>query len=180
MACAEILERELALQIIDKTLVDARNQKISSGFFIGTAGLGKSLLLAAASQSATDFAIGWSKNDEIGSGIALGSIWRSISALGVKNPFAIVKEMSLADRLATASLWLLDWAYAQKERPVLLILDDLHWADAGSLALLNHLVQSQIPSSIAILGAARPWPDQAVNLFHELASKAASRIVELE
>ena len=180
MACTEILERELALQMIDRTLADARNQKMSCGFLIGTAGLGKSLLLAAASQSATDFAVGWSKNDEIGSGIALGSIWRSISALGVKNPFAIVKETSLADRLATASLWLMEWVYAQRDRPVLLILDDLHWADAGSLALLNHLVLSQLPSSIAILGAARPWPNQAKSLIHELTAAGASRLVELE
>ena len=180
MACAEILERELALQMIDQTLSDARNRKMSSGFLIGTAGLGKSLLLSAASQSATDFAVGWSKNDEISSGIALGSIWRVISALGVDNPFAKVKETSLADRLATASLWLLEWAYTNRDKPILLILDDLHWADAGSLALLNHLVLSQLPSSIAILGAARPWPNQAANLFHELSSTGVSRLVKLE
>ncbi len=180
VACAEILERDLALQMIDSVLNDARNRKMASGFFTGTAGIGKSRLLNFAKNAASDFDVGWSRSDEIGSGIALGSIWRSITSLGVKNPFASVGGASLADRLATASLWLQDWALTQKERPLLLILDDLHWADAGSLALLNHFILSQLPTPIAILGSARPWPTQASNLFHELSDSGVSCHLDLQ
>ncbi len=180
VACAEILERDLALQMIERVLNDARNQKMASGFFTGPAGIGKSLLLNFAKDAASDFDVGWSRSDEIGSGIALGSIWRSITTLGVKDPFASVGGASLADRLATASLWLQDWALIEKERPLLLILDDLHWADAGSLALLNHFILSQLRAPIAILGSARPWPKRASNLFQELSDSGVSCHLELE
>ena len=44
----------------------------------------------------------------------------------------------------------------QARRPLLLILDDLHWADASSISLLFHLARRLAGSSILILGAYRP------------------------
>ncbi len=43
-----------------------------------------------------------------------------------------------------------------QDRPLLLILDDLHWADASSIALLFHLARRLAGSAILILGAYRP------------------------
>ena len=43
-----------------------------------------------------------------------------------------------------------------QNRPLLLILDDLHWADASSIALLFHLARRLSGCSILILGAYRP------------------------
>jgi len=43
-----------------------------------------------------------------------------------------------------------------QDRPLLLILDDLHWADASSISLLFHLARRLAGSSILILGAYRP------------------------
>jgi tetratricopeptide (TPR) repeat protein len=42
------------------------------------------------------------------------------------------------------------------ERPLVLVLDDLHWADAGSTALLFHLVRRLGQSPVLIVGAYRP------------------------
>ena len=43
-----------------------------------------------------------------------------------------------------------------REHPLLLVLDDLQWADAGSIALLFHLGRRLAGSRILVLGAYRP------------------------
>lgn len=45
---------------------------------------------------------------------------------------------------------------ARESSPVLILLDDLHWADAGSLSLLEHLVQGQFDGRLLVVGAFRP------------------------
>src|SRR5947209_2414816 len=49
--------------------------------------------------------------------------------------------------------------------PVLLALDDVHWADPDSLALLSFLCRRLAGLPVAVLGTLRPWPPGA----HELA-----------
>jgi class 3 adenylate cyclase/tetratricopeptide (TPR) repeat protein len=41
------------------------------------------------------------------------------------------------------------------EQPVVLVLDDLQWADRGSLQLLNHLVSFQLPMRVLVLATYR-------------------------
>jgi DNA-binding winged helix-turn-helix (wHTH) protein/tetratricopeptide (TPR) repeat protein len=44
---------------------------------------------------------------------------------------------------------------AARERPVVIVLDDLHWADASSLLLLRHLVRVVADSRLLVLGTYR-------------------------
>lgn len=44
---------------------------------------------------------------------------------------------------------------ASEQQPILLVLDDLQWADTGSLLLLRHLIASEIPMRLVIVGAYR-------------------------
>ncbi len=46
-------------------------------------------------------------------------------------------------------------AFAASERPLLLILDDLHWADTSTSLLLGHLLQDAEPSRLLVIGTAR-------------------------
>ena len=46
-------------------------------------------------------------------------------------------------------------AQASERAPILLVLDDLHWADPPTLQLLQHLLLSQRPSSLLVLGTYR-------------------------
>ncbi|HEY7600579.1 MAG TPA: AAA family ATPase, partial [Candidatus Limnocylindrales bacterium] len=43
-----------------------------------------------------------------------------------------------------------------RRRPLILLLDDLHWADASTLALLGYLVRQPAPAPIGFLATARP------------------------
>ncbi len=46
-------------------------------------------------------------------------------------------------------------AVASAKTPVVMVLDDLHWADAASLQLLRHLVASAIPMAVLVVGTFR-------------------------
>lgn len=43
-----------------------------------------------------------------------------------------------------------------ESKPMLLMLDDLQWTDAGSASLLMHLVERIMSSQVLIVGAYRP------------------------
>jgi DNA-binding winged helix-turn-helix (wHTH) protein/tetratricopeptide (TPR) repeat protein len=72
----------------------------------------------------------------------------------------------------TVGAWL---AVASRARPVLLLLDDLHWADKPTLLLLRHLVRSARTASFAIvatyreseLGRTHPLAEMLVALRRE-------------
>lgn len=59
---------------------------------------------------------------------------------------------------------------ASAQRPTLLILDDLQWADVASLRLFNHLA-ARLPRAIAIIGALR---DRAPTLSPDLSQALAA------
>src|SRR3990172_3162271 len=46
-------------------------------------------------------------------------------------------------------------AMASERQPVVLVLDDLQWADKASLQLLRHLIASDLPTRVLILGTYR-------------------------
>lgn len=61
-------------------------------------------------------------------------------------------------------------------RPVLVVLDDLPWADRGTVALLRHLVTGHRAGSIAVLATGRSttdWPPWVVGLCQQATSEEA-------
>jgi hypothetical protein len=56
-------------------------------------------------------------------------------------------------------------ARVSSERPMLLVLDDLHWADHPSVQLLRHVLLAGVPMRIAVLGTFR---DSEVDTAHPL------------
>ena len=59
---------------------------------------------------------------------------------------------------------------AAQTRPLLLVLDDLHWADKPSLLLLRHLIRSSHGSALMVLGTYR---DAEVDAGHPLSETLA-------
>ena len=59
---------------------------------------------------------------------------------------------------------------AAEERPVVLVLDDLHWADQPSLALLRHVVRASAEGRLLILGTYR---DSDIHRGHPLSAALA-------
>ena len=61
-------------------------------------------------------------------------------------------------------------AFASRTTPVVVVLDDLHWADAATLQLLRHLVGSSLPMRVMVVGTFR---DSDLYRGHPLASLLA-------
>ena len=68
---------------------------------------------------------------------------------------------------------------SSRRQPVMLLLDDLHWSDADSLALVE-FVCSQITSrSVAVVATLRPWPPDAIESVRRLERDGCAIITEL-
>ncbi|MFI6786651.1 BTAD domain-containing putative transcriptional regulator [Nonomuraea sp. NPDC050383] len=64
-------------------------------------------------------------------------------------------------------------------RPVLVVLDDLHWADRSSLRLLGYLAEYVLDGRLALVGTARDWPPPEGALaeaFEALSRRQAVRL----
>jgi len=88
-----------------------------------------------------------------GSERVTGSTWDLLrTALTVSGPSAGVEppDVGLArSRLFTSVLWLLH--HLGQQQPVLLVLEDIHWADASSLDLLNYLARTAARAPLMLL-----------------------------
>ncbi len=60
---------------------------------------------------------------------------------------------------------------ASAKQPIVLVLDDLQWADAGSLELLGHLIASDQPMAVLVLGTYR---DTELSHSHPLLNTLAA------
>lgn len=63
--------------------------------------------------------------------------------------------------------------------PIVLILDDLHWADPDSLDLVGFLARRFSGLSIAMVGALRAWPARAAAFASSLGQAGHARVVEI-
>ena len=59
-----------------------------------------------------------------------------------------------------------------KGSPVLLVFEDLHWADSVSLALLDELIQATDRETLGVIALMRPYRDDASWRFHENAQRS--------
>ena len=48
------------------------------------------------------------------------------------------------------------WRWSRRSRPLVLILDDLHWADADTLVALDYLASRAPLRGVTLAGAVRP------------------------
>lgn len=96
-----------------------------------------------------------------------------VPALGSRLPGLSVSKAADADTerylLFAAIVGLL--AMASRRQLVVVVLDDLQWADTGSLQLLRHLVASDLPRQLLVLGTFR---DSELSRSHPLLETLAA------
>lgn len=155
--------RDLELNLVARHL--QRTSDGSAGVLIveGGAGLGKSSLLAhAADEAATrSFWCGCASADAASGGLDMAVVMEAL--IGGSQP--LIEPRGLMARGASGdSLWLLQEFQAALEqlaldRPVLICLDDLHWADAGSALAVRVLSQWLSTFPVCWILATRPGQD---------------------
>jgi DNA-binding CsgD family transcriptional regulator len=179
MTAATLLERERELHELDDALSAAQRGRGRVVLVEAPAGLGKTSLLAAASETAAEegFAALRARATELERDFAYGCVRQLLEptvarasdpdrerlfegAAGLAAPiFAPTgarqpsPETDSAHSILHGLYWLLN--NLAEERPVVLVIDDLHWSDAESARLLNYLAPRLDGLSLAVLASTR-------------------------
>lgn len=176
-----LLERDSAAAALFATLNRAQDGKIATSLVLGEAGLGKTALLEAAIAEAFQLGFEVARAQGAAAEVALpfGYVSQLFPDEGAEDVPGFVATLPPQERAAVAWQRLRGWALRGRQRPLLLALDDLHWADRDSLVLLGLLARQRGPSCLSLVGALRPWPGEAASLAEALAINGQGEVVRL-
>ena len=130
----ELVERDDVLQQLDKLLSGVARGSGHTAFVAGEAGIGKTSLLKALAERRGD-ALLW---------------WGACDALQTPQPLAPLLDIARSTEVAFRALLAHDGQRSalfdavltelqRSRRPVLLVIEDVHWADAATLDLIRFL-----------------------------------------
>jgi DNA-binding CsgD family transcriptional regulator len=175
-----LVERDQELAALERLLADARSGNGSALLVEGSAGIGKTSLLAAARRRASESEMrvlhgrGTELEREYPLGVARQCLEPAIrpdadrerllqGAARLAGPVLLdVPEMLEATPIGILHglYWLV--ANLADEAPVLLVVDDAHWADEPSLRFLAYVARRVESLPVALLIAARPSEEGAL------------------
>jgi DNA-binding CsgD family transcriptional regulator len=174
-----LLERERELHAIAGAL--ALGERAEGGFLLieAPAGMGKTSLLNAATESAAaaGFTCLRARASELERGFAYGCVRQLLEPVvandsdGLFDGAAVLSRplFDVTDDAATDGFALLHGLYwllnnLAADRPVALMVDDLHWSDPASLQFLAYLAPRLDGMALAVIGATRPREGDAALL----------------
>ena len=191
-----LLERKAELAALDEALAAARAGRGRVLVVEGPAGIGKTRLLAAARKAAVaeeGFRVLAARASPLEREFGFGVV-RDLLTPVVRDPAGRAALAQGAARLAAPALDLgaapapvfatchgIFWLVAElaERQPLLLAVDDAHWADAPSLRALNHLAHRIADLPVLLAVAARP-PEpgrDAEELLEALAAEPATTVL---
>lgn len=178
---------------LDAAVAQARGQAGSAVFLIGEAGIGKTRL--ASSVGATHARAGVRVLRGRAGAVALRAISEAV--------FAALRHETV-DRDRLGGLWPVLWRLvsetseevtdpplvraeavlqllAQSGRPngCILVLEDLHEADADTLNVVDYLVDNVVDQPVLLLGTLRPGPGAAYDMVNAAVARRAATLVRL-
>jgi DNA-binding NarL/FixJ family response regulator len=157
-----MLEREVVTTAISRLLAATDAGQGGALFVLGDPGLGKTAILDHACVTARSFLTTRAAADVMESSI----------------PLALAALLDL-DLNAGAGAVLETLSARAVARPVLLAVDDLHWADPDSLALLSFLCRRIGDLRVGLIATLRPWPPAAHDLALHLVAQGHASIERL-
>ena len=157
-----LLERKQVLAAQERVLDGARAGRGGALFIVAEAGLGKtSVLERAVEVAAADFEVGQGRGDEMERMLPFGLLGQALDSLGAE---VLRDRDGVAEPAIEPSapyLRLLNWVERRGDGPLLLALDDLHWADEDSLSLIAFLTRRLARFPVALIATLRPWPTRS-------------------
>jgi DNA-binding CsgD family transcriptional regulator len=176
---APLAERDGALDGV-RVLVDSVLRGHGKALFVlGEAGLGKTTLLEHAVELAgARMAVGIGRADVAEAALPFGLLGQALGPLlgwEVLGPWGgqSARHEPAADRLYAIMHRLREVAV----QPLLVALDDAHWADPDSLTLLRLICRRLSGLPVGVVVTARPWPPALARAAGELAQEG---LVDLE
>ncbi len=146
-------------------------------FVEGEAGLGKTSILESARRLAEpDVRVGVGQGDAMEASLPFGVLDQAVGALG--GPSLASGSHAITER--PEQLYrLLRWLESA-EHGVLIMLDDLHWADSDSLELVSLLGRRIGSLPVAVIATMRAWPQGAREVASSLVGTGAARLAVLQ
>jgi DNA-binding CsgD family transcriptional regulator len=170
---AELLDRERELDALERAVARAERGEGNVQLIEAAAGMGKTSLVRAAAESASaaGFACLRARASEFERGFAYGCVRQLLEPAVVRHPDAeslfagaarlsrplfSVSDDGAGDGFAMLHglYWLLNNLAA--DRPLALLVDDLHWSDAASLRFLAYLAPRLDGLALAVIASTRP------------------------
>ena len=187
MADDRLIGRSAELAAVRLELERARAGRQRIVFIEGEPGIGKSALLAAvvAEAGANGFAVHSGRAEELERDRPFRAL---VTALGADafpaassaSPSRALMDFSPSpsDRHRTVDALIDQIADEAEQRPVLLVLDDLQWADASTILTVHQLAERIPRARLLVLLALRPIPrgPELRRLFDALPTDALTRI----
>ena len=167
-----VVERDVIFAGLTLTIEGLRSRRGATHFVVGEAGLGKSVVLAHVASQVSDATVVSAAADRMESTIPFGLAEQVMAALGV--PFAS------ADRADAGDLYARTLQALAERAPMVIVLDDLHWADTDSLHLFAYVARRVSALPIAVVASMRPWPAEAHDLALQLWADGHASIDRLE
>lgn len=180
-AHVRLYERIAQLRLAADLLDGAANRQGGVLFLAGDAGLGKTSLLDQVRWSARGtFRIGSATGDSMEASVAFSFIGQALDVLGCPVPLDEAREpgASVNDMRSIQFHRVSRWLRAIDE-PTALTLDDLHWSDSDSLALLSFICRRLDQVPVAVIATLRPWPPAAHDLARSLSAAGHAVLAEL-
>lgn len=176
----ELLERADALAALSRVTGAVQAGHGFALFVTGEAGLGKTEVLRRARADGPWAAVGESAGSPMESGLAFSYLGQALEALGFDDLVGGAPDSSGSDLRVRLFIAVRDWLVNKaSDGPVLLALDDLHWADEDSLALLSFLCRRLTRAAVAIVATLRPWPDGAATVASDLVAAGVGEVQTL-
>jgi tetratricopeptide (TPR) repeat protein len=177
-----LLERE-AVATSTADLVD----RVAAGgvgalFVVGEAGLGKTSVIEQAWRraAAAGLAVGLGRGHPMEAGLPFGVLARALDSSGGPG---LLGEDDID--FQSAADWprryyrVLRWLERRAGSPVFLALDDPHWADADSVALMSFLCRRMDAVPFGLIAGMRPWPAAACEAVAELMHEGHGAVLRL-
>jgi DNA-binding CsgD family transcriptional regulator len=181
VAATTVLERERPLGAARRLMHRVVSGGAGALFLIGEAGLGKTTLLdrISAMARARSVSVSMARGDPMEVSLAHGLTGQLVAGLGLDTPDPPTSVRPEGDRRAAYYLSVLRTIQDARTGPLLLAVDDLHWADPDSLELVAFLTRRLDRLNVGVAMTLRPWPPEAQEVVRALQEAGHASIERL-
>ena len=177
-----LLERGDVLASAGRLVGGVASGRAGALFVLAEAGLGKTSVVdqACRAAAAAGLMVGLGRGHPMETSLPFGVLAQALDGVGGRGLLGEDRPGSASPGDQAARFYrVLRWLQDQAGSALLLAFDDMHWADADSLALVSFLCRRMGALRLGLIATLRPWPPQAREAVAGLAHEGCGSIKQL-